>query len=240
MLIYKSGLPINTGALGAGVGHSSYCLSDTADYRGRDIEIRDGRYFFTFQSPEAKWTDVELGLPGTHNVENAIAAIVVALQVGLSEQEIRDGLRSFLGVKRRFEYHIRRPDLVLIDDYAHHPEELRACIASVKELYPDKRITGVFQPHLFSRTRDFADGFVASLEMLDEIILLPIYPARELPIPGIDSQLLLDNISKPSKKLVDKGDLLAELTSSPREVIVMLGAGDIDALVAPVAAAYSK
>lgn len=240
MLIYKSGLPIDTGALVAGVEHSNYCINDTADYRGRDIDIRDGRYFFTFQSPEAKWADVELGLPGTHNVENAVAAIVVALRVGLTEQEIRDGLRTFLGVKRRFEYHIRRPDLVLIDDYAHHPEELRACIASVRELYPDKRITGVFQPHLFSRTRDFADGFVASLEMLDEVILLPIYPARELPIPGIDSQLLLDNISKPGKKLVQKGDLLAELTSSPREVIVMLGAGDIDALVAPVAAAYSK
>jgi UDP-N-acetylmuramate--alanine ligase len=174
-----------------------------------------------------------------HNVENAVSAIAVCRAAGLSESEIRSGLSSFKGVKRRFEYHIRRDDLVLIDDYAHHPEELRACISSVRQLYPEKHITGVFQPHLFTRTRDFLEEFARSLELLDDIILLPIYPAREIPLPGIDSQLLLDNISKPTKKLVEKYDLLAELTGSPRQVIVMLGAGDIDALVSPVAAAFS-
>ncbi len=174
-----------------------------------------------------------------HNVENAVSAVAVCKAVGLTQAEIRDGLCSFKGVKRRFEYHIRRDDLVLIDDYAHHPEELRACISSVRQLYPEKHITGVFQPHLFTRTRDFLEEFARSLELLDDIILLPIYPARELPLPGIDSQLLLDNISKPTKKLVEKHNLLAELTGSPRQVVVMLGAGDIDALVSPVAAAFS-
>src|SRR5690606_26033544 len=134
---------------------------------------------------------------------------------------------------------LKRSDLIIIDDYAHHPEELRACISSVKELYPESRITGVFQPHLFSRTRDFADEFAVSLGLLDEIILLPIYPAREQPMPGIDSQMLLDKISKSSKILVEKSELLAELKRNEREVIVLLGAGDIDALVPQVTAAYS-
>lgn len=239
-LYYREGLPIQTDALPAGVDFSTYAAGAEGDYRADAITIRDGRYYFTFHHPQGAWTDVELGLPGTHNVENAVAAIAVALAVGLTEQQVRAGLSSFAGVKRRFEYHIRRSDMVLIDDYAHHPEELRACIGSVRELYPAKRITGVFQPHLFTRTRDFAEGFAETLSLLDEVILLPIYPARELPLPGIDSQMLLDNISTRVKKLVQKGDLLAELTSSPREVIVMLGAGDIDALVAPVAAAFSK
>ena len=137
-------------------------------------------------------------------------------------------------MKRRFEYAIRRDDLVLIDDYAHHPEELRACISSVREMYPQRKITGIFQPHLFSRTRDFVDEFARSLELLDEIILLPIYPARELPMPGIDSQWLLDKITKPSKILVQKSELLDELKSRNLEVVLMLGAGDIDALVEPV------
>ncbi len=238
-LFYRDGLPIITSELPVGVHYETYAVGGSGNYRAEEIVIRDGRYFFTFHGPQGIWKDVELGLPGTHNVENAVAAIAVALAVGLDEQQIRSGLSSFAGVKRRFEYRIRRSDLVLIDDYAHHPEELRACIGSVRELYPEKRITGVFQPHLFTRTRDFADGFSEALSLLDEVILLPIYPARELPLPGIDSQMLLDNISTRAKKLVEKGDLLAELTSSPREVIVMLGAGDIDALVAPVAAAYS-
>lgn len=239
-LYYRYGLPISTGDLTVGVDCATYAAGDAGDYRAEGVQIRAGRYYFDFHGPGGIWADVELGLPGRHNVENAVAAIAVAIAVGLDEQQIRDGLSSFAGVKRRFEYHIRRSDLVLIDDYAHHPEELRACIGSVRELYPQKRITGVFQPHLYTRTRDFADGFAEVLSLLDEVILLPIYPARELPLPGIDSQMLLDNISTRVKKLVQKGDLLAELTSSPREVIVMLGAGDIDALVAPVAAAYSK
>jgi UDP-N-acetylmuramate--alanine ligase len=237
-LIYKAGLPLPEEKVNEGVQIFTYSLQHSADFRGRDIDITDGSYHFTFQSPDFKWADLIAGLPGTHNVENAVAAIVVALQLGLSEQQIREAVSSFKGVKRRFEYYIQRPDFVLIDDYAHHPEELRACILSVKELYPGMQVTGVFQPHLFTRTRDFADEFARSLELLDDVILLPIYPARELPIPGIDSQMLLDKISGKPKKLVDKGNLLAELRSKPRQVVVMLGAGDIDALVSPVAAAF--
>ncbi|MFM7813150.1 MAG: glutamate ligase domain-containing protein, partial [Flavobacteriales bacterium] len=185
-----------------------------------------------------QWNSVELGLPGKHNAENAIAAIAVARIVGLSEQQIREGLQTFRGVKRRFEFYIRRDDVVLIDDYAHHPEELSACIGAIAQLFPNRKITGVFQPHLFSRTRDFAEEFARSLELLDDIILLPIYPAREKPMPGIDSQWLLDKIQGKPKILVEKGDLLATLKQSPRDVIVMLGAGDIDALVPLVSHAY--
>ncbi len=239
MLFHRKGLPIDTGALEQGVRHADYSGSEEAAHFASRVDIRSGRYYFDYTCGKDCWAAVELGLPGIHNVENAIAAIAVCREVGLSQEEIRAGLSSFAGVKRRFEYHIWRDNLVLIDDYAHHPEELRACIASVRQLYPGKHITGVFQPHLFSRTRDFLHEFARSLELLDDIILLPIYPARELPMPGIDSQLLLDNISKPTKKLVEKHNLLAELTGSPRQVIVMLGAGDIDALVSPVASAFS-
>jgi UDP-N-acetylmuramate--alanine ligase len=239
LLIYRKDLPIVVSDLPEGVESVDYSGSVQAGHFAANIQIKDGKYYFDYHSQGECWPAVELGLPGMHNVENAVSAIAVCQSVGLTQAEIRNGLSSFQGVKRRFEYHIRRDDLVLIDDYAHHPEELRACISSVRQLYPEKHITGVFQPHLFTRTRDFLEEFARSLELLDDIILLPIYPARELPLPGIDSQLLLDNISKPTKKLVEKYDLLAELTGSPRQVIVMLGAGDIDALVSPVAAAFS-
>jgi UDP-N-acetylmuramate--alanine ligase len=239
VLMCKSDLPLVDEKIDMGVAIYSYTLNDSADFRGRDIVIEEGKYFFTFQSPETKWEKLELGLPGRHNVENAVAACAIAMECGISEEQVRAALKSFLGVKRRFEYHIRRPDFVLIDDYAHHPAELSACLNSVRELYPSQKITGVFQPHLFTRTRDFADEFAKSLELLDEVILLPIYPARELPLPGIDSQMLLDKISNRPKILVQKSDLLAELRSKSREVIVMLGAGDIDALVPVVANAYS-
>ncbi|MFM7234048.1 MAG: UDP-N-acetylmuramate--L-alanine ligase [Flavobacteriales bacterium] len=239
LLIHRKGLPIDTSALEAGVVHADYSATEAAAHNASSVEIRNGHYYFDYTNENERWPSIELGLPGMHNVENAVAAIAVCRAVGLTEEQIRTGLSSFAGVKRRFEYHLRRDDVVLIDDYAHHPEELRACISSVRQLYPEKHITGVFQPHLFSRTRDFLADFARSLELLDDIILLPIYPARELPIAGIDSQLLLDNISKPTKKLVEKHDLLAELTGSPRQVIVMLGAGDIDALVSPVATAFS-
>ena len=139
--------------------------------------------------------------PGHHNIENALAAIGIALELGISWDKIREGVASFKGVKRRFEYHIRRDDRVFIDDYAHHPTEISACVSSVKELYPESRITGVFQPHLFSRTRDFADDFATSLEALNELLLMEIYPAREEPIPGIDSTWLLHKIRMVNKKL---------------------------------------
>ncbi|HEY4800099.1 MAG TPA: cyanophycin synthetase, partial [Bacteroidia bacterium] len=143
-------------------------------------------------------------------------------------------LSAFKGVKRRFEYHVRTHDMVYIDDYAHHPEELRACISAVKEMYPAKKITGVFQPHLYTRTRDFSDEFARSLELLDELILLDIYPAREKPIEGVTSQMLLDKIGTKNKKLISKKELVKEIANRQLEVLITLGAGDIDALVEPI------
>jgi UDP-N-acetylmuramate--alanine ligase len=238
-LVYRAGLPLGKEKIPPAASIASYALNDSADYRARDIYINNGKYRFTFQTPDYKIENLELGLPGRHNVENAVAACAVALHVGVSEDQLRTSLASFLGVRRRFEYYIKSDRFVLIDDYAHHPAELTACISSVRELYPEKQVTGVFQPHLFSRTRDFADEFARSLELLDEVILLPIYPARELPMPGIDSQMLLDKISGRPKKLVEKSGLLAELRSKPRQVVLMLGAGDIDALVIPVAKEFA-
>lgn len=244
-LYFKKDLPVKTEDL-AFEWHE-YALEEDAEFKAENIHIKNGNYYFDLVIAEnnelnkhnSELKDLELGLPGRHNVENAVVACAIALQVGVTPTQLRQALANFRGVKRRFEYRLKRSDLIIIDDYAHHPEELRACISSVKELYPESRITGVFQPHLFSRTRDFADEFAVSLGLLDEIILLPIYPAREQPMPGIDSQMLLDKISKSSKILVEKSELLAELKRNEREVIVLLGAGDIDALVPQVAAAYS-
>jgi len=175
-----------------------------------------------------------MGYPGLHNIENAIAAILIAYITGVSENEIRNAMASFEGVNRRFDVRIRTKNLVYIDDYAHHPEELKACINSVRNLYKDKKITGIFQPHLFSRTKDFADEFAKSLELLDEVILLDIYPARELPIAGVSSQMLLDKINTKNKFLVQKSEILDFLKSRELEVLLTLGAGDIDQLVEPI------
>jgi len=169
-------------------------------------------------------------------VENAVAAIAAAWLNGVSVEQIRTALASFKGIKRRFEYIIKRPDLIFIDDYAHHPEELKACITSVKRLYADKKITGVFQPHLFSRTRDFLEGFATSLSLLDEVILLDIYPARELPIEGVTSAALLDEITNDSKQVCSRENLAELIVGMNPEVLLTLGAGDIDALVEPLRA----
>ena len=190
---------------------------------------------FTLRTPDGKrLNDLPAPMPGRHNLENTMAAVALAVQCGVSEDEIRAGLASFRGIHRRFEYQQNTGDVVFIDDYAHHPEELRATIAAVRERHPGKRITGVFQPHLFSRTRDFADGFAESLALLDEILLLDIYPARELPLPGIDSQWLLDKIVHPHKKCIAKSQLLPLIRESVPEVLLTLGAGDIDREVEPL------
>src|SRR5690606_24953591 len=162
--------------------------------------------------------NVKLGLPGRHNVENAIAAAGVAIELDINPEIIKQALASFKGVKRRFETHIRTENLVYIDDYAHHPTEIAACVASVKEMYPGKKITGVFQPHLYSRTRDFAADFAKALDALDEVILLEIYPARELPITGVDSTMLLNLMNGTEKRLVSKANLVQEMKSLKPEV----------------------
>jgi UDP-N-acetylmuramate--alanine ligase len=205
-----------------------------ADYQAMDMRIKDGSYVFDLKYPKGVIKNVSVGLPGGHNVENAIAAFSVASELGIDPSRIVDALSSFKGVKRRFEYHIKSNRLIYIDDYAHHPEELKACIQSVKELYPGKKITGIFQPHLYSRTRDFADGFAESLSELNEVILLEIYPAREMPIEGVSSQMLLNKISGTNKSLLQKKEVIDDLKDRELEVLLTLGAGDIDQLVEPI------
>lgn len=213
----------------------TYSVTDTsATYFAKNIHISKGAYHYDIVTPQGIFADVTLGLPGLHNVENSIAAVAVAVEIGVSEDFIRKALASFKGVRRRFDYQIKTDTLVFIDDYAHHPAELKAAISSVKELYPDKKITGIFQPHLFSRTRDFADDFANSLDLLDECILLEIYPARELPIAGVDSNLLLGKMKSKNKSLCSKTDLLKEISKRNVEVVITMGAGDIDTLVKPL------
>lgn len=211
-----------------------YSLNLGTEYCADNIHIRDGEFRYDIISPIEAINRVAIGLPGFHNIENSIAAAAVAQQLGIQGDVINTALRSFKGVKRRFDYHVKTPSLVYIDDYAHHPEELKAAIGSAKELYPDKKVTGIFQPHLFSRTRDFADGFAESLDLLDECILLEIYPAREKPIEGINSQMLLDKMKLKNKYLVPKEQVVAFLKAHPVEVLMTLGAGDIDGLIAPI------
>lgn len=235
LLILKHGLPL---APPVNLRTLTYGLEPGADFYADGLYISDGNYFFDlhYTTPQKRGTitHLKLGMPGRHNVENAVAAAAAAMAAGVNEDELRAALASFLGVKRRFEYILRKPGLIFIDDYAHHPAELEACILSVREMFPGLPVTGIFQPHLFSRTRDFASEFSKSLSLLDQVVLLPIYPAREEPIAGIDSQLLLENISAPYKKLVEKTGLLNEIKSLRPRVLLTLGAGDIDALVQPI------
>jgi UDP-N-acetylmuramate--alanine ligase len=180
-----------------------------------------------------------LGIPGLHNVENAVAASAACLISGVTEEELRTALLTFAGVKRRFEYIIKQPHFVYIDDYAHHPEELRAIISSVKNMYPGKKIVAAFQPHLFSRTRDFVDGFAESLSLLENVVLLDIYPARELPMEGVTSNIIIDKMTSTHKKICSKKDMVAYLKGLQPEVLLTLGAGDIDQLVGVLKAEFS-
>ncbi len=210
----------------------TYSLTSNADFTAKNITIINGEYHYDIAHPKGEIKDIVIGLPGKHNVENSVAAVAVAKSLEIDDDNIKKALSSFKGVKRRFEYHIKNKNLVYIDDYAHHPEELKACIKSVREMYPEKKITGIFQPHLYSRTKDFADEFARSLELLDELILMEIYPARELPIEGITSQWLLDKVNLKNKMVCSKNDLVNKVASKQREVLLTLGAGDIDTFVA--------
>lgn len=207
--------------------------------RAENIQAKSGSFLFDYSDGKHSIKGLELFIPGFHNVENALAAIAIGFDHQLTEAQIRQGLSSFKGVKRRFEIHLNTPNLVYIDDYAHHPEEIRACLSSVRAMFPVKKLTVIFQPHLFSRTRDFAAGFSDSLSLADEVILLEIYPARESPIPGVDSAMLLEGIKITKKSLVSKADLMQYLQKAKLEVVVTLGAGDVDRLVPAIAALIS-
>lgn len=234
-LVEKEGLNLESKAQ-----KISYALnSETADFNGRNLRFENGQFLMDVVFKNSTWEAVEMNIPGIHNAENALACIALLSYLGLSELEIRKGLASFKGVKRRFEYHVKKNDLIYIDDYAHHPTELNALISSIRMLYPTKKIIGAFQPHLFSRTRDFFDAFAEELSQLDELILLPIYPARELPIDGVTSDHLLDKISIQNKQLMDAKTTLNYLSKIDNGVVLTIGAGDIDRIVAPLKNALS-
>jgi len=231
LILIKKGLPIkNTEAK-----ILTYSIDDSqADYFAENIMVKEGFYYFDLVTPGYKIEKLKLGLPGRHNVENALAASALAIEVGIDLSSIQEALLNYKGVKRRFEVQVRNENITYIDDYAHHPTELVAAIQSAKELYPGKKITGLFQPHLFTRTRDFADGFASALSMLDTIYLLDIYPAREEPIAGIDSNMLLGKITNQDKMLVSKTAFIEQIRSRKPEVLMTLGAGDVDQLVNPL------
>ena len=222
----------------------TYSVSDTnADIHIENLQVINGSYHFDVINQYWKISDVILNMGGLHNIENALAAIGVAKYLKIDDEKIKAALANFKGVKRRFEYILKRSfspllegsvEAVLIDDYAHHPDELKALINGVRSIYPNEKMTLIFQPHLYTRTRDFADGFAASLSMADEVILLPIYPARELPIEGVSSEMILDKMDLKNKKVLSKNDMVNYISQNQPKLIVMAGAGDIDVLVKQV------
>ena len=229
-LILKNGLKVSN----VKADITTYSLQSDADVHAKDITISNRSYKFNVMVGNHLIKDLVLGLPGRHNIENAVAAIAVAFKLNIPEEKIREALATYSGVNRRFDYQIKTESLVFIDDYAHHPEELSAAISSVKELYSDKKITGVFQPHLFTRTRDFADEFAQSLSLLDEVILLDIYPARELPIEGVTAEIIFKKINCANKIMLSKEKLVEYVENHIPEVLLTLGAGDIDTCVSPL------
>ncbi len=226
-------------AVDRGIRHLTYGL-DSGDCHAENIRIEKGSFCFDFHGPDQEIRDLSLNVPGYHNVENAVAAVAAGLNLGLDHLDVAGALSGYKGVKRRFEYLIREPGRIYIDDYAHHPEEIRALLTSVKSLYPEKKITVVFQPHLFSRTRDFADGFASQLDLADEVILLNIYPAREQPVEGVTSRMIMDRMKKARVKLCDDEQLLDCIKKLNPEVLLTVGAGDIDRFVQLIAEMLKK
>jgi UDP-N-acetylmuramate--alanine ligase len=217
-----------------GITCMTYGITQGADYRARDIVHEKDYYRFSIETPAGKIEDLHFAFPGVINIENFAAAISIALKCGVTEEEIRKAVLLFRGVMRRFDIRINRADIAYIDDYAHHPEEINACIESVKEYFKDRKITGIFQPHLFSRTRDHAAGFARILDTLDDVILLPVYPAREKPLEGVTSELIFNKMRLKSKKMMRKEDIPDKLDVEKLDVLLTIGAGDIDTLVEPI------
>ncbi len=212
----------------------TYGVNTDSDFRATNVRQEGEKYLFDLSSPSAEIKDIVFPFPGKINVENAVAASSMALLCGVSAEEIRKALETFTGVRRRFDVRINRPGLTYIDDYAHHPEEIKACINSVREYYGTRKITGIFQPHLFTRTKDHAAGFAEILDTLDEAILLPIYPAREKPLEGVTSGLIFGKMKSTRKRLLNKEEIPAALDIDNIDVLLTIGAGDIDRLVKPI------
>ena len=233
LLLSKFGLK-RGGELKA-ANHVSYHLNnEKADVYAANITMNNGSYQFDVITKNWKINDVILNMGGMHNIENMVAAITVAHDLKIDNEKIKAAVSSFKGVKRRFEYIVKNDEQVFIDDYAHHPDELRALLTGAKKLFPDKKCTIIFQPHLFSRTKDFANGFAESLSLADEIILLPIYPARELPMEGVNSEMILNKISNANKKVLPKSEITTWIKNNKTELLITAGAGDIDTLVEPI------
>jgi UDP-N-acetylmuramate--alanine ligase len=218
----------------------TYGLDDEADYSSFNIDHRNDFYSFDLRTPEGIIKDLRFSFPGIINIENMTVAVAVSLICGVNEDDVRKGVFLFRGVKRRFDIRVNMPGLTYIDDYAHHPEEIKACITSVREYFRGRKITGIFQPHLYSRTRDHASGFARSLDELDEVILLPVYPAREKPIPGVSSELIFDKMTSASRKLMRREDIPELLDVATIDVLLTIGAGDIDKLVDPITSKLLK
>jgi UDP-N-acetylmuramate--alanine ligase len=217
-LFIRKGLPIH------GI---TYAIEEDADYMVTNIRIEKGAYVFDVKTPNQNIYNVLFNLPGRHNLSNALIALAMAVEFGCAPYSLASALASYKGVERRFTYHIKTDDLIFIDDYAHHPNEINAVHQAVREIYPKKEILVIFQPHLYSRTNDFVEEFAKSLSQFDAVLLLEIYPARELPIEGVTSEWLLSKINNPKKKLISKSDIVSEIKKSKAQIIMTLGAGDI-------------
>ena len=212
----------------------TYGIDSNADYAAQNIKIVEGAYHFDLKTPNSILRNFRFHLPGSHNLNNAVAALAMALEFGCTKEKLQKGLNSYRGVKRRFSYKIKEESFVFIDDYAHHPKEIDAVYQAITEMHPNRKVTAVFQPHLFSRTQDFGEEFAHSLSVFDAVLLLEIYPARELPITGINASWLLEKITAPFKKLVTKSALFDVIKSIDNPVLVTMGAGDIGTLVEPL------
>jgi UDP-N-acetylmuramate--alanine ligase len=230
-LLVKNGLPLK------GI---TYGVEDDADYSAQQVRVENGAYVFDFKTPETLVEKVRFNLPGRHNLANAVVAMAMATEFGLPVHDLVEALATYKGVKRRFTYQIQSEDCVFVDDYAHHPAEINAVHQAVREMYPNDKVMAVFQPHLFSRTRDFGKEFAESLSQFDELLLLDIYPARELPIEGVNSQWLLDMVSHSNKQLVSKASLVEKIKARNSRVVLTIGAGDIGAEVSKIKNALSR
>ena len=240
LLIVNSTIDISKFDIMSDLRIITYGIDNGSDWKLHALKYQDGKFYFDIIGFGQIYRNVEFGLPGQHNAENATAVFALCIELGVSEVDIRTAFKSFMGVKRRFDFKVRNDQMVVIDDYAHHPTEIDAFLRSVKKLYVNRKITVVFQPHLFSRTRDFMDAFADALSLADELYLLPIYPARELQIEGVTSEVLLDKINMFDKKMSSKEDIIEHLKENEQEVICILGAGDIDQIVDPISKQFCE
>lgn len=239
-LIIKKGLDISSEDSSAAI--LSYAYNDPeADFHAENIRTDECGYFtFDIVHPHGTVRDCRVGVPGRVNVENAVAASAIALVYGIGEDKIRHALATFMGVRRRFDIHVNRPGCAYIDDYAHHPNEISAAITSIRDIFPGRRLTAVFQPHLYTRTRDFAEEFAASLGKVDRLILLDIYPAREEPIPGVTSEIIFDKVPIRNKRLIKKEELMEVLENEDIDVLITFGAGNIDRYIGAISEMLDK